>query len=429
MSEGGGVVSISESAGLAEGGGVISIFVVVGRSGEPGAGAHAWSRVLDGPKLVEDLTVEICCVSPNSEALKMLYPTRHPRYAHEAIAAQSASARRRFCSRQGGLGKNAEPRLRMEGCRELLQGWTENKKNPARASRSLAPRRVHFSLQRKHMFPKPQPLPGNRGEIMELIQQAADNSAPHQPPMHVMALQLCSSRGPSAVAVLHRLLDTCPAVIEARGIANNTLLHCAAQAGNAELSALLLSREPSLCTAVNAAGARPYDLAVCEAVRALLRMASPPDPSASDCAMPEAGLEEEEVEDEILGGFVVTLRSLPEEMHVHILMQIDEPRVLLRMRETCRRWRVVADRDPIWERLCWTAYRRAARTSCLAGSWREVYIEHTLLQLSIKARQEEERAERYLDRRSLAGLERQSREAVEAPADISMRVAGEAELA
>lgn len=72
----------------------------------------------------------------------------------------------------------------------------------------------------------------------------------------------------------------------------------------------------------------------------------------------------------------------------------------------------LADCDPIWERLCWMHYK-VLRTSCLAGSWREVFIEHTLLQAGRKENQALAREQRYLDCRSAAGLERVSRQSVE----------------
>ena len=229
-----------------------------------------------------------------------------------------------------------------------------------------------------------------------------------------MAIQLSSSGNSSAVAVLRRLIDTHASTLEARGVAGNTLLHCAAQAGSAELVTLLLSKQPALATTQNAAGARPHDLATCERVRALLRMACPPEPV--DYHMHDVVENATAVDVDVCP----SLGNLPEELQVHVLQHLDEPQHVLRMRESCRKLRAVADSDQVWERLCWTTYRRAARTSCLAGTWREIFIEHTLLQGGVKARQEQERTQRYLDRRSLAGLERLCRESVEAPAVLDL---------
>ena len=72
----------------------------------------------------------------------------------------------------------------------------------------------------------------------------------------------------------------------------------------------------------------------------------------------------------------------------------------------------LADCDPVWERLCWVHYK-VLRTSCLAGSWRQVFIEHTMLQAGRKEKQALEREQRYLDRRSAAGLARMPRSSVE----------------
>ena len=109
-----------------------------------------------------------------------------------------------------------------------------------------------------------------------------------------------------------------------------------------------------------------------------------------------------------------SLSNLPEELQVQVCMHLEEPSHLLRLRECCRKFRAVADADPIWERLCWTTYRRAVRTSCLAGTWREVYIEHTIIQgVRLGAK---EREQRDLDRRSLAGLGRLYHEECDGPA-------------
>ena len=246
-----------------------------------------------------------------------------------------------------------------------------------------------------------------RQALLNVIHTAAHGAALN--PMHALALELCSSGGSSAAGVLRRLLDADASTLDAVDAQGNTLLHFAARAGSTELVTLLLTRQPSLCTAHNAAGHSARDVARSEPIRTLIRIASPPDP-ATDCHMNDSASEElVPVEDDSL-----SLLNLPEELQAVVLTHLAAPD-LLRMRETCRRFHAVADGDGIWERLCWTTYRRAARTSCLAGTWREIYIEHTLLQGGGKARISEEREQRYLDRRSLAGLEPCSRRSVEQP--------------
>lgn len=243
-----------------------------------------------------------------------------------------------------------------------------------------------------------------RQVLLDLIQTSAEKAPRGREPLDLMALELCAHGGSSATSVLLRLLDMHASTREAVDSQGNTLLHYASQSGRCELVTRLLSRSPALCTVRNSAGASAFDVAATDAVKALIRMASP------DCAM------EEETVDFEMDNQTPCLLNLPEEMLVHVCCQLVEPSHLLRMRQCCRKLRVLADSDIIWERLCWTTYRRAARTSCLAGTWREIYIEHTLLQGDSKARRlswERAREERYLDRRSLAGLERLCQRSVE----------------
>ena len=48
---------------------------------------------------------------------------------------------------------------------------------------------------------------------------------------------------------------------------------------------------------------------------------------------------------------------------------------MLQLRETCRRLRVLAHAEQLWERLCWVHFRRV-RSSIVAGSYQQVYHEH-----------------------------------------------------
>jgi hypothetical protein len=247
----------------------------------------------------------------------------------------------------------------------------------------------------------------SRQKLLDLIQASAAaasaasaSSIPQLTPIEAMAFQLCCSRSVSAVSVLRRLLDMEDSTIDAADAQGNTLLHAAASAGDASLVTLLLSRQPELCTACNAAGMTALDVATAESVRALIRMALPP---AEDVTMEDVCVDE--TDDETL-----CLRNLPPELQMHILMHLDEPSHLLATRASCRKLRAIADDDLIWERMCWVSYRRAVRTSCLAGTWREVYVEHTLLQGDSKANLKRLREERQCDRRRLAGLERSCRQ-------------------
>jgi len=100
-----------------------------------------------------------------------------------------------------------------------------------------------------------------------------------------------------------------------------------------------------------------------------------------------------------------------------VLMQLDGPLSLLRLRRCCRRMKEAADSEAVWERLCWTTYK-VTRSSFLVGTWHEVFVEHTR-RLEERARSEAEREERYLDRRSAVGLARLCRGSVEGTLDLS----------
>ena len=67
------------------------------------------------------------------------------------------------------------------------------------------------------------------------------------------------------------------------------------------------------------------------------------------------------------------------------------------------RLREISDADAIWERLCWNTYK-IQRTNHYQP-WREVFIEHHVLQSMAKGPQRDrDREARDRDRREAAGL-------------------------
>ena len=132
--------------------------------------------------------------------------------------------------------------------------------------------------------------------MLAMIQAAAEASTPTLPPLDRMAIELCTSGSPVAASLLLRLLDMQPhspippmqgeSLIQARDERGNSLLHCAARCGSAEVTALLLSRQPALCAALNASGATAYECATSPAVRSLIRMASPKDCPVEEVVSP-----------------------------------------------------------------------------------------------------------------------------------------------
>ena len=213
----------------------------------------------------------------------------------------------------------------------------------------------------------------DRAALLALIQRSAMASFTANP-LDAMALEICSNGNPSAVAVLRRLLDTVETTLDAVDAQGNTLLHLAARAGSSELVALLLSRRPELATKRNAINAR----CATGATHALVRMATPID--LTPALQPDPEPMEEEPAEEVVDA---SLLGLPEEMQMQIMFHLDGLRArndawhLLQLRACCKKLRTIADSDTVWERLCWTTYKRCARTSCLAGTWKEIYIEHT----------------------------------------------------
>ena len=222
--------------------------------------------------------------------------------------------------------------------------------------------------------------------------------------MEHLALQCASGHG--SAEVLRRLLDTSEALLNCTTAAGNSLLHCAALSGDVDLINLLLSRRPSLAFCVNAAGATACDVACDARCRQALALAAGYTSAAA--MIPEGQPQIVELED---GGATapplpIGFGTLPEEIQMLIFCHLDQSLpTLLALRQCNQRLRKLADSDPIWERLCWVHYK-VLRTSCLAGSWRSVFIEHTILQAGRKQAQAQAREQRYLEKRSALGLDR-----------------------
>lgn len=218
--------------------------------------------------------------------------------------------------------------------------------------------------------------------------------------MDGLALRLASSSGeaPTALPVLRRLIEAHRGVLAACDREGNSLLHCAARSGNTEAVALLCSECPQLLDARNLAGVTPLEMVsgttiptvtssgsgslgvplTASAERALrirmvstaaargqvvelLRRAGGEEPIA---AAPCASLANEATDDE--DGASPALCRLPEELTLMVLMQLDGPLSLLRLRRCCRRMKEAADSEAVWERLCWTTYK-VTRSSFLVG--------------------------------------------------------------
>ena len=253
--------------------------------------------------------------------------------------------------------------------------------------------------------------------------------------MEAMALALASGLG--SATVLARLLDTHePLVLRAIDRATgNTALHAAVLAANVEAVQLLCVRAPSLCAVRNFSGLTARDLAFAEdfglhyhrctttvakaswvdqpsssagtisralaaaasykMIREMLKRASMPrSDSASSLAATDT---EEEGEPQS-----IELCSLPEEMQMCIFRQLGSASDLCRLRLCCRRLREAADADMIWERLCWDTYK--VQRNNHYQPWREVFVEHHVLQFAAKDSRDRDREARDLDRRSAVGL-------------------------
>ena len=231
--------------------------------------------------------------------------------------------------------------------------------------------------------------------------------------MDAMALQLAAGVGAtpsSSLVLLRRLLDTHEPIARAKDSEGSTLIHLAVRAGNAELVAELINRNPELCAVRNFAGRTPTDIAremhAGETITRLLKQAH--CLSLSSSAVSLAASSTAEVVDE-----EACISLLPDEMQT-LIMQMLDVKAVCSLRACSHRLRAVADGDAVWEPLCWTTFK-VLRTN-IYQQWRDVYIEHSLWQAGAKEQQEREREERYLDRRSAVGLARVCRQSVEAEA-------------
>lgn len=250
--------------------------------------------------------------------------------------------------------------------------------------------------------------------------------------MDVMALQLTEG-GASHVPLLRRLLDTHDLIDTRDYLTGNTLLHAAVLAANAEAVALLVQRYPSLCTAQNFAGQTPHELASEDFYRSALTNGSKGPSSAGatisralatvatfanirdllngacDATTPPlpapslSRAEKAEPEAEGEGGTRIFLWALPDELLEVILQHLGGADDLPRLRMCSSRLREISDADAIWERLCWNTYK-IQRTNHYQP-WREVFIEHHVLQSMAKGPQRDrDREARDRDRREAAGL-------------------------
>lgn len=202
------------------------------------------------------------------------------------------------------------------------------------------------------------------------------------------------------LSLTRRLLDTAD-VIRARDATGSGLLHIAAREGHADICSDLLERDATLIDVVDGAGARALDVATCPRVRAVLTSAQPC--AACGDATETLSVEDEEVEEG------VSLHSLPLDLCDLVLFAcIDTGNIapILRLRESCHRLREVCNSERLWEHLCWTHFKvlRKTDTSYLMSSWREVYVEHRMLQANPKRVNQRNRDQRHADRRERAGL-------------------------
>lgn len=232
--------------------------------------------------------------------------------------------------------------------------------------------------------------------------------------MDRMAFTLCAGGGAANLSLLCRLLDTQPSLASCTDEAGNWLLHVAAANGHADVCASLISREEGrrLVESVNAQGKTPLDVAADDVVRSLLSPPGSANPATASAEGAVEGAAEGDANED--ADVIMSLSTLPEDLGIAILLQLDGAYPLLKFRQTSRRMARLAETETLWERLCWTDHK-VARSAVLAGAWRLKYMEHQMLQAGAKANSSsfEAREERYLDRRERAGLCRVSRMVVE----------------
>jgi hypothetical protein len=238
----------------------------------------------------------------------------------------------------------------------------------------------------------------------------------------MLAFSLIAREG--GEALLRRLLDTSPASLWSSDAQGNTLLHQALRCGRIDLAGELVQRGLDPC-ATNAAGQRPIDVVVdahpllfansstplfgCRGIGVgSLQISTAPGSNASHCSVgvcnPNPGNGHEHScfgssigcqRDEASAGDAdpsLTLSTLSDDAAVEIAKHLNVAGVLS-LSETCRHFHKLRDNPALWEHLCWVHLKKTLgeRQSCLV-SYRDVYIEHTILQGGVKlvAKQREE---------------------------------------
>mmetsp|Transcript_16185 Transcript_16185/g.49161 ORF Transcript_16185/g.49161 Transcript_16185/m.49161 type:complete len:263 (+) Transcript_16185:207-995(+) len=240
----------------------------------------------------------------------------------------------------------------------------------------------------------------------------------------MLAISLITRDG--GEALLRRLIDTSPAALLSTDAEGNTLLHHAMRCGRLELASELVERglDPST---TNAAGQRPVDV-MADAHPLLFGGENSPlrrwneqgggaeamGPSrggrlrmeSSGCAEHTGGTNQQlqvahniaecertDVEMQAVGPPPpLTFSTLPDDATIEITKHLNLADVLS-LSETSRHFHSLRDSPTLWEHLCWVHLKKhlGDRQSCLV-SYRDIYIEHTILQGGIKmlAKQREE---------------------------------------
>jgi hypothetical protein len=248
--------------------------------------------------------------------------------------------------------------------------------------------------------------------------------------MEAIAFQVVRSGN---LSLLRRLLDTTPDIITARDSGKRTLLHVAAAEDQVEICAELIARDPECLPFVRDDACQvPLEVASV-AVKGLLeaaqREAGDPAPalsgfaagassssagasSAASAAASAVTAGADEAADHGSAAQVLEeeptlgLSLLPMDVCEMVLSQCLVRHglgSLLRVSETCHRLREISSSDALWETLCWQDFK-LQRRSVVSGSWREMYVEHSLLHASVKGGSLRGRKSRHADRRERAGL-------------------------
>ena len=219
----------------------------------------------------------------------------------------------------------------------------------------------------------------------------------------MIALQVCAQGN---LSLLRRLLDTSPGVLGARDASGQTLLHVAAREGHLDVCSELVACNAECVTLLDDMGASASDVASSAAVRALLASAQPPSKPSAAARDPGVGDDNEEHDRPACADAdTPQLWSLPVDVCEIVLGFVAHGGLssVLRLSETCRRFRDVASSESLWERMCWQHFK-LQRSSLIAGSWREMYVEHRILHGSVKSVSARERSQRLLHRQQHSGL-------------------------